>query len=404
MSNSIGKQGQDLRALRNTNTIALLAAVWNHGPISRIDLARATGLAPSSVTRLTRELKRAGLIRETHPGKSSGGRRPVLLAPDANAGLVVGVDLSGLHLRGGVMDATGNPVASLERPFNGVGPEAIREQLVAAIGSLLADPAVAGRKILGVGVSVPGTVDTANGVVLDSTILRVEGFSLRELIQERFGLPAFAEHDTAAAALAEKYFGAGRGVSDLVYITVSSGIGAGIILADRVYRGEGGVAGELGHITIERGGQVCTCGKRGCLEAVASGSAIVANARRVLEHGTATLMAGWVESDPRRLTVETVARAAQAGDRIALEIFSSAADYLAMAIGTLACLLDIGLIIVGGEVAQAGPVFFDPLRASLPKYQLYSNVPNVVPAQLEQDAPLRGVTMMTLQRLLNLDR
>lgn len=399
-----GKQGQSLRALRNANATALLAAVWNNGPISRSDLAGVTGLAPSSITRLARELERAGLIREVSKGRSSGGRLPTLLAVNSDAGLVAGIDLSGLHLRGGIVDATGSLLATMEQPFSGLGADPIREQLMALVASLLAHPAVNGRRLLGIGISVPGTVDTATGMLLDSTNLRLQNFPLRALLRERFGLPVFVEHDTAAAALAERYYGAGRGVSDLVYVIVSTGVGAGIVVADQVYRGEGGAAGELGHITVERDGQVCSCGKRGCLETVAAGPAIVASARRVLDQGSATLMAGWVESDPQRLTVDTVARAAEAGDRTAQEILNSAADYLAIGISTLACILDIRLVIVGGEVAQAGPVFFEPLHHSLSKYQLYSNVPRVVPAHLQQDAALKGVSMLTLQQVLNLVR
>lgn len=396
------RSGQSLRMLRSANTSALLTAVRNHGPISRGELGKITGLAPSSITRLARELERAGLIRELSKGQSSGGRQPALLGLNGDAGLVVGIDLSSLDLRGGVVDATGAPIVGIERPFDGVGPERIRQQLEALVQALIQHPTIAGRKLLGIGISVPGSVDLATGAILDSTNLHLRDFPVRELLQRRFGLPVFLEHDTAAAALAEQCYGAGRGAHNLIYITVSSGIGAGIIIGDEVYRGERGVAGELGHITVERAGLACPCGKRGCLETVASASAIVASARRVIDHRSQTLMAGWLESGQQRLTVDAVARAAKQGDRIAREILSSAADYLAMAIGTLVCMLDIGLIIVGGEVAQAGAAFIEPLQHSLAKYQLYSNMANIVPAQLEQDAALRGVCMLVLQQVVKL--
>lgn len=395
------RQGQSLRTLRNTNATALLAAVWDRGPISRTELARITGLAPSSITRLARGLEQAGLIHETSKGKSSGGRQPVLLELAADAALVASLDLSGLALRGTIMDTGGRALVSLEQPFGGPGPELIVQQAEGMLRALLADPVAGGRRIAGIGVSVPGAVQRESGVV-DSTNLQLHNFPLGARLNEALGLPVYVEHDTAAAALAEKYHGAGRGVSDLIYLTVSGGIGAGIIIADQLYRGAGGVAGELGHITVERDGLPCPCGKRGCLETVASGPAIVASARRVADHSGGAGLAAMAGASGSSITVESVARAAAGGDRLAQEILGSAADYLAMAISTLVCILDIGLVILGGEVAASGAVFFDPLARSLEKYQLYSNVATIVPARLGQDAALKGVTMLTLQHVLQL--
>jgi N-acetylglucosamine repressor len=394
-------QRHSLRALRDTNVTTLLAAIWNHGPISRSDLARVTGLAPSSITRLTRNLQELGLILEQSKGPSSGGRQPVLLAIDATAGLVVAIDLSGLLLRGALMDATGQLVCTVERPFAGVGAMAIGNQVEQMVAELLVNPILDGRNVLGIGISVPGRVDRMTGTIEDATNLDVRDLRLGDMLLQRFDLPVWGEHDTIAAALAEKYHGAGQGASNLIYITVSSGIGAGIIIDNEPYRGENRLAGELGHVTVERDGQVCPCGKRGCLETVASGAAIVATARRVFGRGRdiAALERG-TDADP--ITVEVVARAAMDGDHLAQEILSSAADYLAMAISTLACILDVRLVIIGGEVAEVGDVFFRPLHEALTKYQLYSNVPDIVPAQLRHDAPLTGIGMVTLQRVLGL--
>ncbi len=401
MTRQAAKQGLGLHGLRNTNVTALLAAVWNHGPVSRIELARLTGLAPSSITRLARRLEEAGVIRETSKGRSSGGRQPSLLALAEDAGLVVGIDLSGVDLRARVMNALGTPVAVTEQPFRGCGPDAIERQLVDVAAVLLRQPAVAARRVLGIGVSVPGSVETATGLVVEATNLALHDFPLGPRLHERFGLPVYVEHDTISAALAEKHYGAGRGASNLIYITVSTGVGTGLIVGDQVYRGEHGLAGELGHITVERHGPLCLCGKRGCLETVASAPAMVASARRMLDQGSDSLIArGAMENGG--LTIDTIARAAEQGDRIATEIVGSAADYLAMAIGTLVSILDISMVIVGGEVAQVGALFFDLLRRALQKYQLDGMVANVLPAQLGQDAALKGVSMVTLQQVLSL--
>lgn len=385
--------------LRDTTAIALQAAIWNHGPISRTQLAGVTGLAPSTITRLTRSLRNLGLIRELSKGRSSGGRQPVMLSIDAAAGLVVVVDLSGFVLRAAVLDATGHPVAMRTWAFNRVGSKAVGEQVKHIIADLLADPILGGRTIRGIGVSVPGRVDVRTGTIEDATTLDSRDFRLGEMLREHFGLPVFGEHDTIAAALAIKYYGAGQGFSNLIDVAVSSGIGAGIIVNNEPYRGEHRLAGKSGHITVERHGQVCWCGKRGCLETVASGAAMVAAAGRVLGRTDNDIDAFGIP-----LTVEAVTRAANGGHQLAQAILSSAANYLAMAIATLSCILDIRLVIIGGEVAEAGDVFFTPLAHALENYQLNCNMPEIVPAQLRHDAALAGVGMVALQRVLGLSR
>lgn len=402
MTQQHAKQGQDLKALRNTNVTALLAAVWHHGPISRSELARRTGLAPSSITRLSRDLAAAGLIRETSKGRSSGGRQPTLLALDEAACLVAGIDLSGVELRAWVMNALGDPVVTVEQPFRGVGPEAIMQQLTEVMELLIRHLSIVPRKVLGVGVSVPGSVDSSTGVVIDSTNLALRNFPLGEWLRDVVDLPVFVEHDTTAAALAEKFYGAGREATNLIYITVSTGIGTGLIINEQVYRGERGLAGELGHITVERDGQLCLCGKHGCLETVASIPAIIAAARRMVDQGSNGGLAAWINDGKGALTIAAVMQAAQQGDRLAMEIFRNAADYLAMAISTLVCILDIRLVIIGGEVVDVGQPFIDPLRAALARYELLDMAATVMPAQLEHDAALKGVSMVVVQQILKL--
>jgi glucokinase len=304
-------------------------------------------------------------------------------------------------LRGRVANVTNAVVAELSRPFVEVGPDGLWRQIEQLLVDLLEHQAVRGQRMLGIGVSVPGTVDEASGTIVDSTHLRVKDFALGPQLQTRFGLPVFIEHDTAAAALAELHHGAGRGETNLVYITVSSGIGAGIIVGGAPYPGEGGAAGELGHIIVERDGQICPCGRRGCLETVASGPAIVASAQRILDQGGSTPLREWVLTQQERLSVALVARAAAQGDSMAQAIFARAADYLGLALSTLVCILDIRRIIVGGEIAEVGAHFFDPLYAAIHRYELSSNIPHVIPAALGADAACIGVSMVTLQHLIS---
>ncbi|HEX7973290.1 MAG TPA: helix-turn-helix domain-containing protein, partial [Anaerolineales bacterium] len=164
--------GQDLQALRTTNLRVLLSAIWEYSPISRIDLSEATGLAPSSITRLLQELIELGLVQETGKGESSGGRQPNLVVPNPDAGLVISLDLSGPHLRGGIFDAANNLLSVLDRPFYGLGAEIIQKQVLGMIHVLLSDPAAKDRPLLGIGISQPGAIDAETGVIQDAYNLR----------------------------------------------------------------------------------------------------------------------------------------------------------------------------------------------------------------------------------------
>ncbi len=395
-------RGQDLQALHNTNLGTLLSAIWEYNPISRSDLSKITGLANSSITRLLQELTGLGLVQETGKGESSGGRQPALLVPNPEAGLVISLDLSGTHLRGGIFDAANNLVSVLDQPFNGLGPDAIKEQLLSLIHLLLNDPAVQGRPLLGIGVSQPGQIDVNEGVIRKSYNLQLHNFPLRQILTKEFGLPVYIEHDASAAALAERYHGAGRGFDYFVYVLVSTGIGSGTIIDGKTYHGQMGLTGELGHIIVQPGGTLCVCGKRGCLEAMAAGPAILSSARWMVMHGRAEILSSLCEDLPDRLTVEMIAQAARIGDPIAQDILARAADYIALGLNIYASLFDIRRMIAGGEVAETGDVFLTPLRRSLAKYGSNDTGIEIIPAELKHNNFLRGVSMLTLQEVLRL--
>ena len=394
--------GQDLQALHNTNLRALLSAIWEYNPISRAELSHATGLAPSSVTRLLQKLSELGLVREAAKGASSGGRQPTLVEPNSDAGLVISLDLSGPQLRGGIFDAANHLICVTSQPFDGLGPQALTRQLLGMIHLLLKDPAAQSRPLLGIGVSQPGLIDAENGVICEASNFRLRNFPMRQILEAEFGLPVYIEHDGSVAALAEHYYGAGRGLDYFVYILVSTGIGSGIISEGKIYRGETGKSGEFGHVIVEPGGTLCVCSKRGCLEAVASGPAILASARSMVAHGRSEILSNLCGDSPDRLTIELVAQAARLGDPAAQDILARSADYIALGLNIYASLLDIRRMIVGGEVAETGEVFLAPLRQSLARYGRDEQKIEIIPAELKQNNFLRGISMLTLQEVLRL--
>lgn len=382
--------------------MALLEAVWDHAPLARGKIGELTGLAPSSVTRLVRRLVDAGLIVETHASRSTGGRPAMLLGLSDAVGTVIAIDLSGVAIRGAIITATGKRLASRELLFEGRGQEAILRLVRQIAMDLMREADALKTRILAIGVSVPGTVDQQSGTILDVSHLDLRGVGLAESLRDLSAVEVYLEHDTVAAAYAEKRAGAGRASDHLIFISVGGGIGAGLVLGDRIYRGESGAAGEVGHIVVEFGGPACVCGKHGCLEAVASATVLLAAAESAIAHDGSSGLLQRKAATGGALGIADIVIAAEDGDIAAAGLLDREADYLARAIGTVTSLLDIRLVIIGGEEALLEDPVLRRIEAALPKYQLYSHRVDIVPAALGQDAALMGVAALSFRSVFGL--
>jgi len=252
-----------------------------------------------------------------------------------------------------------------------------------------------------VGASFGGPVDADQGLVLLSHhVPGWERFPLRDWLQAQFGAPAAVDNDANAGALGEWRYGAGQALrlrsgqahESLLYVTVSTGVGGGWVLNGRVYHGADGLAGEIGHMTIQPGGPVCTCGRRGCLEALAAGPAIARRARERLlaEPQAGSLLRQLAGGDGEAVTAEHVSRAAEAGDMLARQILDEAARALGLGIGNAIALMNPQRVVVGGGVAKAGERYFEVVRAAARANVLRGMTVDIVPAMLGDDAPLWG--------------
>ena len=359
---------------------ALLAAIWKQGPVSRSDLSAQFQIPPSSVTRVIKELMDAGLICEVSKGRSIGGRQPVLLAPNPDSGVVLGIDLSGIELKAALVTTAGELQSVTQEAFLGIGAELLHSQLVTLIRRYQTLSKKSRQRIRAIGISVPGTVNVAQGIITDASNLQVSQYAVVEQLQQslRLNVPIYIEHDTIAAVIAERYYGAGQDCTDFAYVTVSSGIGAGLLIHDGVYRGHGSSAGELGHTMAERPGQPCSCGRHGCLETVASASALLAQLQRTKKSRAA------------QFSIIDVRERLDRGEIAVLEAVGQAADHLAVALTSFACLFDLPLAVIGGDITQLGDAYFDLLRRGVAHYQLDSNPIKVVPSQLGTNAGVQG--------------
>jgi predicted NBD/HSP70 family sugar kinase len=396
------RRGQNLLDLRDVNMAVLLSAIWERGPISRIALAEETGLAPSSITRLIRQLHAKGLIAEMGKGASKGGRQPILISPNPDAGIILSFDLSGVKLRGGLFDAANASLREIERPFEGTGPDSIRRQLFGLGRELAADPSAKGRRLLGIGVSAPAAV---SGIVSVNANLGLRRFPLRDILEEEFDVPVLVQNDSQGAALAERNYGAGRGIDDFIYLLLSDGVGSGLVLGGDIYRGPLHTAGEIGHVVIERAGAFCSCGKRGCLETFASRPAILAHARQIATHDGDDALARAIGEDAGRLDLPAIREAAEAGSRGAANAIEFAADLVGFAIANTVTLLGLKSVIVGGDVVdQLGPAFFDAIGRAVKKYNGNFQTTDLYRGELDWRGLLRSTSMLTLQRIIGIAR
>lgn len=394
-------RGQNLVDLRGVNLNVLLSAIWENAPISRVSLSEVTGLAPSSITRLIRHLSSQGLIIETGKGQSSGGRQPILIAPNPGAGIILSLDLSGSQIRGGVFDAANQGIRQVESPFDGLGPENIGRQIFALADELLRDQPLGERPLLGIGVSSPGVV---SGEVVSNHTLKLHHFPLQTLLEERYHVPVLVQNDSRVAALTEKYYGAGRQVDDFIYVLLSDGIGAGLILNGELYNGPLEIAGEIGHTIVDRSGTFCSCGRRGCLETVATRAAILSHTQRILAYDHDVILTQLAGNDPERLTLALLRTAAEQGSRAAIQVFEYAADHVSLAIVNAAAIAGVSVVIVGGDVAQQlGSRYFEALTTSVQRYNQNFQPLRLIQAELDWKAFLRGISMLTLQRIIGID-
>lgn len=274
---------------------------------------------------------------------------------------VVGVDVGGTKVLASLVDGMGNLLGRVYRPTIVDSPDATLDGIARVVEQAIKASGVPRQHVRGVGLGLPGLIDPVRGIGVASVNLNWRDVPVKAELEARLGLPCAIENDVKAAALGEARYGAGKGLESLVFLVIGTGIAAGIVLDNKVYRGPTGMAGEIGHAKIERDGPPCKCGGNGCFEALASGPAIAARAARKLSSGRSSLLAKAGEG----LTAEDVFQAASMGDALAQETAEEVGEYIAFAIQFLALAYDPRIVVLGGGVPQAGKPFLDPVLRSL---------------------------------------
>ncbi|HET8949139.1 MAG TPA: ROK family transcriptional regulator [Solirubrobacteraceae bacterium] len=383
-----GRTGS-LETLRRLNRLRVIDALRDEGLISRAEIARRTGLSRSTVSSLVSELQADGLVVErSEPAAAhgdQGGRPPILLSFDASAGVAVGIDFDHHHVRVAISDLSSRIL--VERELELDTDHAAHEGLDAAaelVTELLGEAGVDEARVIGAGMCLPGPIHRPTGVVGSTAILPGwVGVAAADEMHRRLDLPILVDNDANLAALAEAAFGAGRDAKDLVYLMISSGIGAGLVLNGRLYRGAEGLAGELGHVLVDADGPVCRCGNRGCLETVAGTDALADLLRR--SHGDG-------------LDGRAIVRLAREGDLGCRRVIADAGRAIGQAAATLVNVLNPELLIVGGDLSDAGELLLDGVRESLERSALptAAQAAAVVAGSLGDRAEVLGAIALVL--------
>lgn len=347
----------------STTAGSIFKIIRDQGPLFPADIVRKTGLAKSTVSLYVERLVSVGLIREE---ARPGGKRRMLKVAES-AGCVVGVDLGQTHLNVGLCDLEGNvlDIITGEVDLLHESPESILSRVVEAVRSLSSRNAPSSEALFGIGFGLPGPVDYSHGVPVAPPVMPGwDRFPLASVLHREFTCPVFVDNDVNVMALAERDKGAAAEERDFIFIKAGSGIGAGLVVDGRIYRGAKGAAGDIGHIGAGEEATLCHCGNRGCLEAVAGGRALVNRAAEAARSGASGFLAGRL-AEGALITPELIGLGAARGDEECLRLIIAAGKTLGDVLAKLVNFFNPSLIVVGGGLSNLGERYAASIRESI---------------------------------------
>ena len=378
---SDGSRNGSLEALRSGNRMRVIDVLRQRGAVSRAQIARDAGLSRTTVGSLVADLMADGYVTERAmddgPRGPEGGRPGVLVALDRSAGALVGIDFGHRHLRVVVADIArdrthGGDRARVVHPGRAQHPEAAE-----LVHELLEGAGVEPGRVLAGGMGLPAPVERPSGLVRSRKILpSLDDVDAAGEMEQRLGYPILLDNDANAGALGEATFGAGAGARVMVYLRLSDGIGSGLVIDGRPFRGSRGFAGEIGHVLVDPDGPICRCGNRGCLEAVVAGPALVEPLR--LSHG--------------ELGIAELLQLAAEGDRGCRRVIQDAARTVGRALASVCTILNPDVVVIGGDLAPAGELLLEPLREAVRTFAIPAAADSVavVPGVLGERAEVLG--------------
>jgi len=394
----------DQALVREINLSIILNCLRETSPLSRAQLAGITGLNKTTVSSLVRELIARQFVREIGFDSSGAGRPAVLLELNPDAGCIIGMEI-GVDF---ILAILTNFKAQVlwryrEDTDQAEGQETILAKALDVGRQAFAVGGSPHSPVLGIGIGIPGLVDISSGTLLFAPNLKWHDVPLREIFSREFDVPAFVDNDANVAALGERYFGAAQGSKDFVYLSIGVGLGGGIVLDGQLYRGIGGYAGEIGHMTITSDGERCNCGNCGCWETLVSQTAVVHRVRKAVEAGNASRVSQLAEGRLERISIPIIVEVAEEGDEVVKQALEETGVYLGIGIANLINAFNPELIIFGGVMSLASAYLLPAIEKTLEGRSLAwpRRMARVMASSYGPDACVMGGVALVLHDILS---
>ncbi|MGF1737466.1 DNA-binding transcriptional regulator NagC [Photobacterium satsumensis] len=352
-----GGQIGNVDLVKQLNSAAVYRLIDLQGPISRIQVADISQLAPASVTKITRQLLERGLIKEVAQQASTGGRRAISLTTESAPFHSIAIRLGRNYIELTIYDLSGKHIVGTAHPFHYTNPQELIDGLLEHIRKFIADNQNVLRELVAFGITLPGLIDPESGVVEYMPHIDVDNLPLSEIITDKYGVACFVGNDIRGLALAEHYFGSSKDCKDSILVSVHHGTGAGIIVNGQVFLGFNRNVGEIGHIQIDPLGDKCQCGNFGCLETVAADPAIIRHVQALLDQGYPSSL-----QELEDVTMPAICEAANKGDELASQALIKVGNQLGKALAMTINLFNPQKIVVAGNITQAKDVIFPAIR------------------------------------------
>jgi N-acetylglucosamine repressor len=374
----------------------LIKILYLRSPRTIPEISKKLNKTIPTVTALIDDLQKEGIVQEDGVGDSSGGRKPILYGLNPDAGYIMAINIKSNYFHLAIFNLKNKQIFESEHyPFN-LYQNPDTDAIIQNTKQLIASSKIDSSKIIGIGVCFPGLVDSKKGI--NYSYFHSEK-PIRTIFEEKFKLPVFIENDTRVITLAEYRFGMARNKKNIITVYYDKGIGMGMIFNGEVYHGKSGFTGELGHVQIRPGGELCYCGKQGCLETLASGSALIKQAIEGIKQGKITQLSNY-SSD--KIDINLLIDTAIKGDEFCLDLLAKASDEMGRGLAILIHLLNPEMIIIGGRVSRAGKFILAPIQHAINKYTLakINDDVQVEVSQLGENAIFLGTVSMVMDNIL----
>jgi predicted NBD/HSP70 family sugar kinase len=379
----------------------ILRVLYREGSVSGPELNKQLGVSLPTTLTLLSDLMGEGLVVSLGAGVSTGGRKPSMYGISGNSLYVIVCDMGRYAAKMAVFNAHNKRVTPLKPIDTHIDDPELVEKLYTAAEELIATHGIPRERIVALGVDMPGLVDAQSGI--NYTIKDRARQPVRDLLKEKFDTLVYVDNDARMQAFGEYTFGKARGCQNALIINWSWGLGLGMILNGHLYGGTTGFAGELSHIRMADDGELCICGKRGCLETLSSTNTILRLARKGISEGRISQLTRNHAAHPEKLTLEHVIRAARLGDEFSITVLSETGLAFGKGLSYLIQLLNPEVIVLGGPIAKANQFVLTPIQQALNRYCLEQTLENttIVTSDMDEDSGLLGTTAQLYQFLFS---